>query len=72
VISATTLIQPDPAIRGIALAVADAAIDAVKAAKPDDPIVQSTASIFSADQIASGEVYARLMSSSWQSNWTQR
>jgi len=57
-ISATkTLIQRDPEqeVRGIALAVADAAIDAVKAAKPDDPIVQSTASLYSADQIASGE-----------------
>jgi hypothetical protein len=58
VISSTrALIQRDPEqeIQGIALAVADAAIEAVKAAKPDDPIVQSTASIYSADQIGSGD-----------------
>jgi hypothetical protein len=58
VISSTrALIQRDPEqeIQGIALAVADAAIEAVKAAKPDDPILQSTASIYSADQIGSGD-----------------
>ncbi|HEY6665915.1 MAG TPA: hypothetical protein VI036_12395 [Propionibacteriaceae bacterium] len=55
--SLKTLVQRDPEqeIQGIALAVADAAIEAVKAAKPDHPIVQSTAYIYSADQIGSGD-----------------
>jgi hypothetical protein len=58
VISSTrALIQRDPEqeTQGIALAVADAAIEAVKAAKPGDPIVQSTAFIYSADQIGGGD-----------------
>jgi hypothetical protein len=74
VISSTrALIQRDPEqeIQGIALAVADAAIEAVKAAKPDDPIVQSTASIYSADQIGAAILYVRLISCSLQSNLMQ-
>jgi hypothetical protein len=47
--------DPEQEIQGIAVAVADAMIDAVKAAKLDDPIVQSTANIYSADQIGSGD-----------------
>jgi len=42
-------------VRGIALAVVDAAINAVKTAKPDDPVVTTTSDLFSADQIATGE-----------------
>lgn len=47
--------DPEQEIRGIALNVADAAIRAVKEAKPDDPVVSATAELFSADMIASGE-----------------
>ena len=55
--SMSQLIQRDPEqeVRGIALAVADAAIGAVKEAKPDDPVIRATADLFSADAIASGE-----------------
>jgi DNA-binding PucR family transcriptional regulator len=42
-------------VRGIALEVVDAAIAAVKAVKPDDPVVAATSALFSADLIASGE-----------------
>jgi hypothetical protein len=55
--STTALIQRDPEqeVRGIALGVVDAAIAAVKAAKPDDPVIAATAGLFSADLIGSGE-----------------
>ncbi len=42
-------------IRGIALAVVDAAIAAAKAAKPDDPVVASIADLFSPEQLETGE-----------------
>lgn len=47
--------DPEQEVRGIALSVVDAAIRAVKEAKPDDPVVAATAELFSADMIASGE-----------------
>jgi hypothetical protein len=47
--------DPEQEVRGIALAVVDAAMSAVKAAKPDDPVVTATAELLSADHIASGE-----------------
>ncbi|QOK24269.1 hypothetical protein IGS73_07985 [Janibacter indicus] len=55
--SMQALIQRDPEqeVRGVALGVVDAAISAVKAAKPNDPVVKATSELFSADQIASGE-----------------
>lgn len=55
--SMKSLIQRDSEqeVRGVALGVVDAAISAVKTAKPDDPVVQATSDLFSADQIASGE-----------------
>lgn len=51
------LIQRDAEqeVRGIALAVVDAAISAVKEAMPDDPVVKATSDLFSADLIGSGE-----------------
>ena len=55
--SMKTLIARDPEqeVRGVALPVVDSAIGAVKAAQPDDPVVQATSDLFSAKQIALGE-----------------
>ena len=47
--------DPEQEVRGIALAVVDAAIRAVKEAKPNDPVVAATAELFSADLVATGE-----------------
>lgn len=47
--------DPEQEVRGIALGVVDAAIAAVKEAKPDDPVVLATAELLSADMIASGD-----------------
>lgn len=47
--------DPEQEVRGVALGVVDAAITAVKEAKPEDPVVKATSEIFSADQIGSGE-----------------
>jgi hypothetical protein len=57
ILSTQTLIQRDPEqeVQGVAIQVVDAAITAVKAAKPDDPVVAATAELFSADHIATGQ-----------------
>jgi len=57
--SMTALIARDPEqeVRGIALSVVDAAILAVKAAKPNDPVVIATAELLTAEHIASGEAH---------------
>lgn len=55
--SLQTLIARDPEqeVQGPALQVLDAAIDAIKAEVPGDPVVQSVAGIFTAEFIAAGE-----------------
>jgi hypothetical protein len=55
--STTTLVQRDPEqeVQGDGLVVADAAISAVKAALPDDPVVAAMPDLISADRIGSGE-----------------
>ena len=55
--STKTLIARDPEqeIRGIAIENVAATIAAVKAAKPDDPVVAATPDLISADLIGSGE-----------------
>jgi hypothetical protein len=57
ILSTQRLIERDPEqeVRGAAIQVVDAAITAVKAAKPDDPVVAATAELFSADQVGTGE-----------------
>jgi len=57
--SMTALIARDSEqeVRGIALSVVDAAILAVKAAKPNDPVVIATAELLTAEHIASGEAH---------------
>jgi hypothetical protein len=53
----TTLIARDPEqeVRGLAIPVVDAALNDVKQALPDDPVVQSLVEVFSADVIGEGE-----------------
>jgi hypothetical protein len=55
--STQTLIRRDPEqeVQGEALAVAAAAIAAVKAALPDDPVVAATPDLFSPERIGNGE-----------------
>ncbi len=47
--------DPEQEVDGIALPVVAAAINSIKAALPDDPVVASTVEIFSADFIGAGE-----------------
>jgi hypothetical protein len=47
--------DPEQEVRGVAIEVVDAAIAAVKVAKPNDSVVAATAELFSPDQIASGD-----------------
>lgn len=52
-----TLIQRDPEqeVQGIAIPVLDAALTAIKQARPDDPVVLALAELVSADMIGSGD-----------------
>ena len=47
--------DPEQEVRGIAVPVLDAAVEDVKAALGDDPIVSAIAGIISAETIAEGE-----------------
>jgi hypothetical protein len=47
--------DPEQEVLGIALPVLDAVLEDVRAAIPDDPVVQATARIISPDFIAAGE-----------------
>ena len=47
--------DPEQEVRGIAIPVFDAAIDDIKAALGDDPVVQAVASIISPETIEAGE-----------------
>jgi hypothetical protein len=47
--------DPEQEVQGIALPVLDAVIEAVRAARPDDPVVQSARGIITPEQIESGE-----------------
>lgn len=55
--SLKTLVARDPEqeVQGPALQVLDAALDAIKAEIPDDPVAQSVLGIFTAEFIAAGE-----------------
>jgi len=47
--------DPEQEVQGIALPVLDAAPDAIKQARPDDPVVRSLVDLMSADLIGLGE-----------------
>jgi hypothetical protein len=47
--------DPEQEVQGIALPVLDAVIEAARAARPDDPVVQSARGIITPEQIESGE-----------------
>jgi hypothetical protein len=47
--------DPEQEVQGIAVPVLDAALEAIKAAKPDDPVVASLVDLMSADFIGAGE-----------------
>jgi hypothetical protein len=47
--------DPEQEVQGIALPVLDAALEAIKQAKPDDPVVRSLVELMSADFIGAGE-----------------
>lgn len=47
--------DPEQEVQGIALPVVDAALTAIKASMPNDPVVRSLADLVSADFIAAGE-----------------
>jgi hypothetical protein len=47
--------DPEQEVQGIALPVLDAVIESVRAARPDDPVVEAVRGIISAEHIASGE-----------------
>lgn len=51
------LVQRDPEqeVQGIAIPVLSASLEAIKEARPEDPVVQSLVELFSADYIGSGE-----------------
>lgn len=55
--SLETLIKRDPEqeVQGLALPVLEAALGEIKAAKPDDKVVQSLVDLMSADFIGAGE-----------------
>jgi hypothetical protein len=47
--------DPEQEVQGIALPVLDAVIEAARAARPDEPVVQSARGIITPEQIESGE-----------------
>lgn len=47
--------DPEQQVQGFAVPVLAAALDDIKQAMPNDPVVQSLVSLFSADAIASGD-----------------
>jgi hypothetical protein len=47
--------DPEQEVQGMALPVLDAAIEHIKAALPDDPVVQAVAGIISPETIEAGE-----------------
>jgi hypothetical protein len=47
--------DPEQEVQGIAVPVLGAALEAIKAAKPDDPVVASLVDLMSADFIGAGE-----------------
>lgn len=55
--SLTTLTSRDPEqeVQGIAIPVLAASLEAIKAAKPDDPVVKALVDLMSADFIGAGE-----------------
>jgi hypothetical protein len=57
IVTLETMIKRDPEqeVRGIALPVLDAAVDDIKAALGDDPVVQAVSGIISAETIDAGE-----------------
>lgn len=54
-LEALTKRDPEQEVQGIALPVLDAVIESVRAALPDDPVVDAVRGIVSAEQIALGE-----------------
>lgn len=48
--------DPEQEVQGVALPVLDASLEAIKAAKPDDPVVSSVVEILSADFSGAGEL----------------
>jgi len=54
-LEALTKRDPEQEVQGIALPVLDAVIESVRAARPNDPVVEAVRGIISAEHIASGE-----------------
>ncbi len=55
--SLSILVERDPEqeVQGMALPVFDAVVEAVRAVKPDDPVVEAVRGVISPEQIALGE-----------------
>jgi hypothetical protein len=55
VLETLTKRDPEQEVQGIALPVLDAVIETVRAARPDNPVVEAVRGIVSPEQIVSGE-----------------
>jgi hypothetical protein len=54
-LEALTKRDPEQEVQGIALPVLDAVIESVRAARPNDPVVEAVRGIISPEHIASGD-----------------
>jgi hypothetical protein len=54
-LGALTARDPEQEVQGLAVPVTDAALEAIKQSKPDDPVVVTLVDLFSADIIGAGQ-----------------